>query len=320
MLFPVGRSLYNGLQASLREDAANPFRGVKHLNMQVSYSFSRYVATARDNDFSTVATDFDSPARYIGPNALDRTHQLSFGGFMDVPAGFQIGFAAHFDSPLPANVTLPVSGVSGGIFQTDVTGDGTGDGALANNRGIGDLLPGSNIGDFGRAFGVNGLNQKITNFNNTLVGQATPAGQVLINNGLMTLSQLQRLGGVIGGANTTVNPCGGPFCGLPLAPPGAIGQAWLRTFDLSVSWAYKVKESVELRPGISFFNVFNFSNFNGPAIPFSSILNGQVGSPNGTTAAVEHGAAGNSMRLGLGSGVNALGAPRAIEFQLKLNF
>ena len=317
MLFPIGRSVYNGLQATLKQDAANPFRGVKRLNLQVSYSFSRYIATARDNDFSTVATDFANPTRYIGPNALDRTHQISFGGFMDLPMGFQLGFAAHFDSPLPDNVTLPVSGAAGGIFQTDITGDGTGDGAGANNRGIGDLLPGTNIGGFGRSFGVNGLNKLINNFNTTMVGQATPAGQVLISNGLFTLSQLQSLGGVIGGSTPAAGAAFGP---LQVSPSGAIGQAWLRTFDTSLSWGYKIKERVEIRPAISFFNLFNFSNFDGAAVPFSTILNGQVGSPNGTTSALEHGGAGNSLRLGLGSGVNALGAPRAIEFQLKVIF
>ncbi|HKW18016.1 MAG TPA: carboxypeptidase regulatory-like domain-containing protein [Terriglobales bacterium] len=316
MLFPIGRSVYNGLQATLKQDVATPFREVKHLNLQVSYSFSRYVATARDNDFSTFATDFVNPSHFIGPNALDRTHQLSFGGYMDLPMGFQLGFTSHFDSPLPDTVTLPISGLAGGIFQTDVTGDGTGDGGVSN-RGVGDLLPGTNIGAFGRSFGVNGLNQRITSFNNNLVGQATPAGQVLINNGLMTLAQLQQLGGVMGG---NVTGCGGTFCPLQLAPPGAIGQAWLRTFDMNFSWAYKIRERVELRPGIAFFNLFNFSNFNGPAVPFSTILDGSVGSPNGTTSALQHGASGNFMRLGLGSGVNALGAPRAIEFQMKLTF
>jgi carboxypeptidase family protein len=317
MLFPIGRSVYNGLQASLKDEVSNPFRGVKHLNLQVSYSFSRYVATARDNDFSTAATDFVNPSRYIGPTGLDRTHQLSFGGYMDLPAGFQLGFSGHFDSPLASNVTLPVTGLPGGIFQTDVTGDGTGDGAQANNRGIGDLLPGTNIGGFGRSFGVNGLNQAINRFNTTMVGQATPAGQVLISNGLFTLAQLQSLGGVMGGTTPTATAAFGP---LQMAPPGAIGQAWLRTFDLSLNWTYKIKERVQIRPGISFFNLFNFSNFDGPAVPFSNILNGQLGSPNGTTSALEHGAAGNFLRLGLGSGVNALGAPRAIEFQLKVIF
>jgi hypothetical protein len=294
---------------SLKQDISNPVRGIKHVNLQVSYSLSRYVATARDNDFSTAATDFANPTHYIGPTGLDRTHQLSFGGYMDLPAGFQLGFAGHFDSPLADNVTLPVSGLKGGIFQTDLTGDGTGDGANANNRGVGDLLPGTNLGDFGRKFGVNGLNQLINKFNTTMVGQATPAGQVLISNGLFTLSQLQALGGVIGGGTP-----------LPVAPAGAIGQTWLKTFDLTLNWHYKIKDRVQLQPGISFFNVFNFSNFDGPAVPFGNILNGQVGSPNGTTSAQLHGAPGNFLRLGLGSGVNALGAPRAMEFQLKLIF
>ena len=316
MLFPIGRSVYNGLQMTLKQDAANPLPGVKHVNLQVAYSFSRYVATARDNDFSTFATDFSNPTHYIGPNALDRTHQLSFGGYMDLRGGFQLGLTAHFDSPLPSNVTLPVTGAPGGIFQTDVTGDGTGDGGVSN-RGIGDLLPGTNVGGFGRSFGVSGLNQLINNFNTKMVGQPTPAGQVLITNGLFTLNELQGLGGVMGGTTPSATAAFGP---LQPAPAGAIGQAWLRTFDASLSWGYKIKERVEIRPAVSFFNVFNFSNFDGPAIPFSNILNGNVGSPNGTTSALEHGGAGNSLRLGLGSGVNALGAPRAVEFQLKLKF
>ena len=109
MLFPIGRSVYNGLQMGLKQDVSNPVRGIKHANLQVSYSLSRYVATARDNDFSTAATDFVNPSHYIGPTALDRTHQLSFGGYMDLPAGFQLGFTGHFDSPLASNVTLPVT-------------------------------------------------------------------------------------------------------------------------------------------------------------------------------------------------------------------
>src|SRR5262249_32655884 len=163
----------------------------------------------------------------------------------------------------------------------------------------------TNVGDFGRAFGVNGLNQRITNYNNTMVGQATPAGTALINAGLMTLTQLQELGGVIGGQST------GGFTDLPLAPSGAIRQAWLKTFDLSLSWAYKFRDRVELRPGVSIFNLFNFANFDGPAAPFSSILDGTPGSPNGTTSPQP-----NDLRLGLGSGVNALGSPRALEFSL----
>jgi Carboxypeptidase regulatory-like domain len=312
MLFPIGRSVYNGLQATLKQEATSPLPGIRHVNFQASYSFSRYVSTARDGDFINFPTDYANPTRYIGPNGLDRTHQISFGGYFDLPAGFQLGLTSHFDSPLPSNVTLPVTGLAGGIFQTDLTGDGTGDGSGASNRGTGDLLPGTNVGAFGRDFGVNGLNQKITNFNNTMVGQATPAGQVLITNQLFTLNQLQQLGGVIGGST----PSGTlPYGPLQLAPAGAVGQGWLKTFDLNLSWGYKFRDRLEIRPGIAFYNLFNFANFDGPAAPFSTILDGTQGSPNGTTNPQP-----NSLRLGLGSGVNALGAPRAIEFTLKVKF
>ena len=312
MLFPIGRSVYNGLQMSLRQDVQNPFRGVKALNLQISYALSRYVSTAKDSDFINFPQDNASPLQYVGPNGLDRRHQFSIGGTFDVPANFRVSLIGHFLSPLPSSVTLPVSGLPGGIFQTDITGDGTGGGDAISNGGVGDLLPGTNVGGFGRSFGVSGLNQKIATFNLNAVGQATPAGQVLIDNGLMSLSDLRELGGVIGGSVTS---CGSPFCQFPVAPPGAVGQAWLKTFDLGLSWAYKFRERVELRPGVTFFNVLNFANFDGPAAPFSTILDGTPGSPNGTTKPQPA-----NLRLGLGSGVNALGAPRAIEFEMKLNF
>ncbi|HTT19783.1 MAG TPA: carboxypeptidase regulatory-like domain-containing protein [Candidatus Sulfotelmatobacter sp.] len=309
MLFPIGRSVYNGLQTTLKQDLNNPFHGIKNVNMQVSYAFSRYVASARDSDFINFPVDNSNPLKYLGPNGLDRTHQISFGGVVDLPVHFRMSLIGHFDSPLPLDVRLPTSGNPGGIFQTDITGDGTGDGTFGSNGGIGDLLPGTKQGAFGRDFGTDGLNKKISTFNTAMVGQLTPAGQALVTNNLMTQADLTALGGVINGGTP-----------IQTAPAGAIGQGWLKTFDLGITWAYKVKERVELRPGVTIFNVFNFSNFTGPAIPFSSILDGSVGSANGTTSALQHGADGNFLRLGLGSGVNALGAPRAIEFALKLSF
>jgi len=309
MLFPIGRSIYNGLQMTLKQDVNNPFTGVKHLNLQVSYSLSRYVATARDSDFINFPYDNANPLKYLGPNGLDRTHQISFGGIFDLPARLRLSLIGHFDSSLPVDVRLPTSGNPGGIFQTDLTGDGTGDGTEASNAGYGDLLPGTKEGSFGRDFGTNGLNQKISAFNTTAVGQLTPAGQTLVTNNLMTQAQLSALGGVINGGAT-----------LPTVPAGAVGPGWLKSFDLGLNWGYKIKERVELRPGVTIFNLFNFSNFAGPALPFGPVLDGSVGSPNGTTNALLHGADGNPLRLGLGSGVNALGAPRAIEFELKLSF
>ncbi len=301
MLFPVGRSVYNGLQASLRGNIHSPVRGVKTMDLQVSYAFSRYVSTARDNDFINFATDNANPLKYIGPNGLDRKHQLSFGSTMDLPHSFRLGLISHFDSPLPSNVTLPVSGLAGGIFQTDVTGDGTGDGTAGSNGGVGDLLPGTNVGAFGRSFGVSGLNTAITNYNTNFAGKPTPAGEALITASLVTAGQLSALNAVMQS--------------VQLAPPGAVGQTWLRTLDLSLNWAYKIRERVELRPGVSVFNLLNFSNFDGPAAPFSTILDGSPGSPNGTLNPQP-----SNLRLGLGTGVNALGSARVIEFSLKVSF
>jgi len=322
MLFPIGRSVYNGLQASLRQQVRNPVRGVKSMNLQISYALSRYVSTARDSDFINFAQDNDNPLKYIGPNALDRTHQFSFGGTADLPGRFRFSLIGHFDSPLPSNLNLPTSGTPGGIFISDLTGDGTGDGSIGSNGGLGDLLPGTNVGSFGRDVKVGDLGRLINNYNQTYVGQATPAGNVLIQNNLFTLSQLQALGGVIGGTPGTPGPGGATqeFTPLQAPPAGAIGQGWLKTFDTGLSWAYKVRDRVEIRPGVTLYNVFNLSNFDGPAAPFSSILDGSVGSPNGTTSAAIHGLAGDSLRLGLGSGVNALGSPRVVEFELKFNF
>jgi hypothetical protein len=311
MLFPIGRSVYNGLQMSLKQDVHNPFPGIKYLNLQVSYALSRYVSTARDSDFVNFSQDNANPLSYVGPNGLDRTHQLSFGGVFDLPANFRLSLIGHFDSPLPSNINLPTSGLPGGLFQTDVTGDGTGDGSEVSNGGLGDLLPGTNVGGFGRSFGTKGLNTLINNFNSNDVGQATPAGQVLIQNNLFTLAQLQALGGVMGGSTPAGTANFGP---LATAPAGAIGMAWLKTFDFGLNWGYKFKERYELRPGFTIFNVFNFANFDGPAAPFSSIIDGSEGSPNGTTSQP------NDLRLGLGSGVNAQGAPRVVEFELTFRF
>ncbi|MBS1851915.1 MAG: TonB-dependent receptor [Acidobacteria bacterium] len=301
MLFPIGRSVYNGLQMSLKQHASHPFSGVRSMDLQISYALSRYVSMARDNDYINFATDNAQPSRYIGPNGLDRRHQVSFGTTMELPAHLRMSVISHFYSPLPSNMTLPVTGAPGGIFVSDVTGDGTGDGTVGSNGGTGDLLPGSNIGSFGRDISVSGLNTVIDAYNTNFAGQATPAGRVLISNGLFSLAQLQQLGGVMQTVAT--------------APPNAVGQDWLRAFDLSLSWGHKFWDRVELRPGVSFFNLMNFANFNGSNNPFSTVLDGTPGSPNGTLNPQPA-----SNRLGLGSGVFGLGSPRAMEFTLKLTF
>jgi len=301
MLFPIGYAKNSALQVSLKQHLDHPFSAVRNFDLQASYQLERYIASATDNDFVTIATDFNSPQHFLGPNGLDRKHQISFGGTMDFPFHFRLGMIGHFYSPLPVTLTLSPSGNAGGIFQTDVTGDGTGDGSFASNGSLGDVLPGTNVGSFGHGVDQYNIDNVITNYNHNFAGQPTPAGQTLINSGLFTLGQLQSLQGV-----QQV---------IPAAPYDEAGMGWLRAFDVSLNWIYKFKERFQVEPGVSFFNVMNLSNFDGPNNPLSGVLNGSPGSVNGTS-----GEQPSSNRLGLGSGVFALGSPRVIEFSLKLSF
>jgi hypothetical protein len=297
MLFPIGRSVYNGLQVSLRSNIKHPLSGVKNLDLQVSYSLSRFNSMATDQDFINNAFDFANTSRYFGPNGLDRTHQLSFGGVLDLPYAFRTSFISHVYSALPLTLFLPASGNPGEIFLTDVTGDGT----------TGDILPGTNVGSFGRDVKVGNLNNAISNYNNTQAGHLTPAGQALVSAGLFTQAQLIALGAV----SPTVQP----------APAGQVALSPLLTFDLRFGWVLKpgkkwarFGETFTVEPTIAIFNLFNFANFDSPENLPSGELNGGAGSPNGTTAGLR------TNKIGLGSGVFGLGAPRQFEFGVKVTF
>jgi hypothetical protein len=179
----------------------------------------------------------------------------------------------------------------GEIFRTDFTGDGT----------VQDPIPGTAFGNFDRGINAGSLNNVIDNYNRSVAGQPTPAGQVLISNGLFTLGQLQALGAV-------APP-------LPLAPNGQVDLSWLRAFDLKLSWKYVFREKLSVEPGIGIYNLFNFANFDLPGNIMTGLLLGSAGSVNGTTY-LEH----NINRVGVGSGVFALGSPRQLEFGLRVNF
>jgi len=305
MLSPVGRSTYDGLQMKWTDNVKDPFKGATGLNFTVSYSLSRFdntgggvaadntvTASSGDQDFIVPSLDNSNVNRYFGPSTLDRTHQISFGGYLDLRYGFQIGMMAHFYSPLSTTLTVPNTATGAGeIFRTDFTGDGT----------TQDPIPGTHVGSFDRGVNASNINSVISNYNNTVAGQPTPAGQVLIQNGLMTQAELVQLGAI---APT-----------VPLAPPGQVNLSWLRTLDTTIAWQYSIKERVTIKPQVSFYNLPNFVNFDLPESMMSGLLSGGTGSINGTTY---NGHFVN--RVGVGTGVYTLGSPRQIEFGMKVTF
>ena len=307
MFFPAGRSLYSGVQFSLRTHVSNPVRGVIGGTLQFSFTHSSFrsnIAEGQsDQDLLPLAADFNHPTTFFGSGSEDRHNQFSVGSVLDLPHGIRMGVIANVATPLPQTLFIPASGgVGGEIFRSDVTGDGSFGGQSQTGAGsYGDILPGTNIGSFGRAVQASSLNTTIQSYNTNFGDRLTPAGQALVNAGLLSNSQLLQLG-----ANSP---------NIATAPPGNANLAWLKTFDVSLTRPFHIGDRFVVEPSISAFNILNFANFDGPGNRLSGVLNGTVGSVNGTSLTDRL-----ANRIGPGSGVFSLGAPRQIEFGVKLIF
>jgi hypothetical protein len=298
MNYPMGRSVYNGLQSEWRQRVQDPFHGVKSLDLQVNYTLSRFVSdNGSDQHFTSAAWDYRNPTAFMGPTLEDRTHQFKFGAtFEFAHRGPRLSLIGGFASPQPSSLQLPTQGTVGEIFRSDLTGDGT-TGDFLNSAATGIGHPGT----FARTVTPKNLNAYLTNFNNT-VGNGTtitPAGQALITAGLFTQAELISLGAVV------------PSVQLP--PASNAGNGYYKDVDTIVSWPFKFRERVTISPSVSFFNTFNFVNLG----PLSGLAGGG-GSVNGTVSGVNDGT--NTVRIGRGSGVFAVGAPREAEFGLRFDF
>ena len=320
MYFPSGRSQYQALHAAYHTSSgANPMRRVQKIDLALSYTLSRYRSDIAEpngsgGDYSvlTVAQDYNRPhLGHLGSSGLDRTHQIVFTPTVETPHGLRISTVMLFASPLPLSAYVPQldgGGVAGEIFRSDLTGDGT----------VGDLI--NRIGTTGK-YTSDKINNLIASYNRNIAGQLTPAGNALVAAGLFSPLQLHALDAFAPIISSCAPP--DPSCGLP---GRAAQQTWLKTIDLRLSWPFTVAERYKIEPNFSAFNIFNLANYGGPGAQLSGVLDGAPGTSlnNSTTP----GYCGNSTTLCTsrldrvlpGSGVFANGAPRQLEFGVRITF
>jgi hypothetical protein len=316
--FPEGRSVYNALQTSYKQQVANPFVGVSSLDLTVAYTLSRFVGNGGDDqNFSAIAFDNNNPGYFTGPTSLDRTHQFKFGLTFDVAHhGPRFAIIGNFASAPPTTMRFTVNGApaettTGEIYRTDLTGDGT----------VSDLFPVNSSqsagkpGQFMRSVNQNNLIDAISNWNSTQAGTLTPAGQALVGAGLLTTADMQALGGVK------------PFVATP--PPGEMGNQPFREVSTVLSWPIKITERFSIEPSIAAYNVLGLANFtrlggflNNQVGPFAPGTYGPDGNVNGTIRTHDGLNPNNdiSNKTGTGSGVFSNGAPRQVEFGIRINF
>ena len=298
LIATTGISTYNAMQINVRGELPNLSELVKNWTVVVSYSLSRLEAAGTFEDPALINFNDpvfnDNPMDYRGPATLDRTHMLSVGSLFTIPGGLRLNSIWRAFSALPQSLFVPTgSSTTAEIFKTDFNGDGTG----------GDPLPGTSRGSYGRGIGCGAaaLNRVTDAYNTSQAGRLTPAGQELVNDGLFTTDQLQRLG--------AVSPS------VPRAPDGQVCLDSFLTTDVRVSRPFKLRyERITVEPALEFFNLFNVANYDLPDNKLGGVLTGLVGSLNNTTAA------NRPNRAGLTGGSFALGTPRSWQIVLRISF
>jgi len=305
VFFPAGRSLYSGLQLFLRTDVTSRVRGVNAMHLDLAYTHSSFRSNVAggigDQDLLPLAADFNHPTAFFGSSSQDRKHLFSLSTTFEVRRA-RLSLVGHFASPLPQTLFLPASNQPGEILRTDATGDGAfGGQSDTGNNSFGDILPGTNIGAFGRSVKAGDLNKTIQNYNSSSAGQPTPAGRALVSAGLLSTAQLQQLGATLPN--------------IQAAPPDNVGLSWLRTLDVMLSFPLKVGDRLTLEPQVSAFNALNYANFDSPGMRLGGILNGLPGEANGTTSTIR-----STTRILPGSGVFTQAVPRQLEVGIKVTF
>jgi hypothetical protein len=300
----IGQSNYDGLQISLKQNVPHEFFVFRGGDLHISYTFSKFTTNGGDNPTeSTVAHDFRNAALYRGPSPLDRRHQLSVGWTLESRWRARLAFIGRFATaaPLLPSMLVPSGNpqaTPGEIFRTDFTGDGL----------PGDLFPLRPPGSF-KAVSSSTLASDIASYNSSTAGALTPAGQALVTANLFTRSQLATLRGTA------------PFIVTP--PAGQFSNESFKSLDAAISWPFKLGERVRIEPSARLYNVFNFANFYPLSAQLAYYFPGPfqpapagAGSANGTPS----GSSRDVLRTSSGSGVFNYGAPRQMEFGIKIDF
>ena len=118
--------MYDGLQMSLKQNLNLANGRIKRANLQISYAFSRYEATAQDTDFINFAEDNNHPTQFIGPNGLRSKISDFVRWNRELPHSLRLSVISHFYSPLPLNLRLPDQRFGEAFSSLTLPRDGTG--------------------------------------------------------------------------------------------------------------------------------------------------------------------------------------------------
>ena len=248
-----GFSLYQGLQISLNGrfgegkldflSLGSNKRLLTGLSYTLGYALASNKSTSGGGRPEFIANvinnrDFNSA---FGPNSLDRTHNLTISTSMSLIGGFQLDSIFRLSTAPPLTVTVPNFRGTSGIFTSDFNGDG-GIGTLPRA----DILPGTNVGDFGRRISsLENLNQAISQYNQAFAGTITPHGRRLVEAGIFSEAQLVAIGAVM----PTIAP-------IPANNPNPFESRF--NADMRLSRPIRLgRERFQLEPSFSVFNVFN---------------------------------------------------------------
>ena len=305
----AGVSRYQGLQVLLSGKLGTwgPFRNV---STNVTYALSRFNSSSTDQDFLFAAVNNDNLTSFYGPSNLDRTHQLGVSFIADLPWNFHFSTTTQYRSnEASLGIFTSPGEAAGEIFISDFNGDGT----------VGDPLPGTNRGDYGRKVHAKDLNKVLMKYNSTYGGTLTPAGQALVNAGLFTQPQLVALNATTPQVVADCNAASAPANCIQTAPAGQIDNPNFYTTDIRLSWRYTLGDRLIFEPMADCFNLLNRMNGVGTGsdgrggnTALDGVLSTAGGSINGTTRIPQ--------RVGAGSGSFSSGLPRAFQFGIRVSF